>query len=192
MAEGKTEEHALEYQELFNEYLQIFEGKLEEFIGQTLLADLRYILYISYIYIYRKPTYTKNTTDSRSQMGAFFIHRGSCQKLKTHIGLSPPFAYLTASEVVVLSTNTFNLGEIEGRSLHSPRRDLKLGSRRLRVYVLRHKLLERLIVSSVTGSRVSRCHRSNGRPELFRDTVSILNFQFWLRVLSPSFWRRIR
>ncbi|CAM9137626.1 unnamed protein product, partial [Sphacelaria rigidula] len=32
MAEGKTEEHSLEYQELFNEYLLIFEGKLEEFI----------------------------------------------------------------------------------------------------------------------------------------------------------------
>lgn len=34
MAEGKSEEHSLEYQELFNEYLLIFEGKLEEFIGQ--------------------------------------------------------------------------------------------------------------------------------------------------------------
>lgn len=33
MAEGKVEEHNLEYQELFNEYLLIFEGKLEEFIG---------------------------------------------------------------------------------------------------------------------------------------------------------------
>lgn len=33
MAEGRSEEHALEYQELFNEYLLIFEGKLEEFIG---------------------------------------------------------------------------------------------------------------------------------------------------------------
>ncbi|CAM9230055.1 unnamed protein product [Scytosiphon promiscuus] len=32
MAEGRSEEHALEYQELFNEYLLIFEGKLEEFI----------------------------------------------------------------------------------------------------------------------------------------------------------------
>ncbi|CAM9292062.1 unnamed protein product [Ectocarpus sp. 8 AP-2014] len=32
MADGKSEEHALEYQELFNEYLLIFEGKLEEFI----------------------------------------------------------------------------------------------------------------------------------------------------------------
>lgn len=35
MAEGKSEEHSLEYQELFNEYLLIFEGKLEEFIGKT-------------------------------------------------------------------------------------------------------------------------------------------------------------
>lgn len=35
MAEGKSEEHSLEYQELFNEYLLIFEGKLEEFIGET-------------------------------------------------------------------------------------------------------------------------------------------------------------
>lgn len=34
MAEGKSEEHSLEYQELFNEYLLIFEGKLEEFIGE--------------------------------------------------------------------------------------------------------------------------------------------------------------
>lgn len=34
MAEGKSEEHALEYQELFNEYLLMFEGKLEEFIGE--------------------------------------------------------------------------------------------------------------------------------------------------------------
>lgn len=34
MAEGKSEEHSLEYQELFNEYLLIFEGKLEDFIGQ--------------------------------------------------------------------------------------------------------------------------------------------------------------
>ncbi|CAM9976418.1 unnamed protein product [Pylaiella littoralis] len=32
MAAGKSEEHSLEYQELFNEYLLIFEGKLEEFI----------------------------------------------------------------------------------------------------------------------------------------------------------------
>ncbi|CAM9406241.1 unnamed protein product [Discosporangium mesarthrocarpum] len=32
MAEGKTEEHDLEYQELFNEYLQMFEGSLEDFI----------------------------------------------------------------------------------------------------------------------------------------------------------------
>lgn len=35
MAEGKTEEHSLEYQELFNEYLLIFEGKLEDFIGKA-------------------------------------------------------------------------------------------------------------------------------------------------------------
>lgn len=34
MAEGKSEEHSLEYQELFNEYLLMFEGKLEEFIGE--------------------------------------------------------------------------------------------------------------------------------------------------------------
>lgn len=38
MAEGKSEEHSLEYQELFNEYLLIFEGKLEEFIGQPQLS----------------------------------------------------------------------------------------------------------------------------------------------------------
>lgn len=35
MAEGKSEEHSLEYQELFNEYLLMFEGKLEEFIGES-------------------------------------------------------------------------------------------------------------------------------------------------------------
>lgn len=35
MSDGKSEEHALEYQELFNEYLLIFEGKLEEFIGKS-------------------------------------------------------------------------------------------------------------------------------------------------------------
>lgn len=33
MARG-SEEHSLEFQELFNEYLVIFEGKLEEFIGE--------------------------------------------------------------------------------------------------------------------------------------------------------------
>lgn len=35
MAEGRSEEHSLEYQELFNEYLLMFEGKLEEFIGEA-------------------------------------------------------------------------------------------------------------------------------------------------------------
>lgn len=35
MAEGASEEHSLEYQELFNEYLLMFEGKLEEFIGES-------------------------------------------------------------------------------------------------------------------------------------------------------------
>ena len=34
MAAGESEEHSLEYQELFNEYLLMFEGKLEEFIGE--------------------------------------------------------------------------------------------------------------------------------------------------------------
>jgi hypothetical protein len=32
MAEGKTDEHDLVYQELFNEYLALFEGTLEDFL----------------------------------------------------------------------------------------------------------------------------------------------------------------
>lgn len=43
MAEGKSEEHSLEYQELFSEYLLMFEGKLEEFIGEAGCVRYMYI-----------------------------------------------------------------------------------------------------------------------------------------------------
>ena len=65
MAEGKSEEHSLEYQELFNEYLLIFEGKLEEFIGQPQTSTVR-IEYTQNIWPGYSNTNRTSTHDSSS------------------------------------------------------------------------------------------------------------------------------